>query len=110
MKIVIAGGGLVGLSSALLLARDGHEVTVVERDAAAPTDPSAAWEEWERRGVNQFRLPHLFASRFRTVLQAELPDVMAALVEAGALSWHPLDHVPASLGQPGRPGDGDPWR
>ena len=36
MKIVIAGAGLVGLSSALLLARDGHEVTVVERDARRP--------------------------------------------------------------------------
>ena len=32
---------------------------------------------------------------------------MAALVEAGALRWHPLDHVPDSLGQTGRPEDGD---
>jgi 2-polyprenyl-6-methoxyphenol hydroxylase-like FAD-dependent oxidoreductase len=107
MKIVVAGAGLVGLSSALLLARDGHQVTVVERDGAAPTDPATAWEEWERRGVNQFRLPHLFASRYRALMQAELPDVMADLIDAGALEWHPLGHVPASLREPGRPGDED---
>ena len=107
MKVVVAGAGLVGLSSALLLARDGHEVTVVERDAAAPPDPAEAWDAWERRGVNQFRLPHLFASRYRALMETELPDVMTALVDAGALEWHPLGHVPASLRGPERPGDED---
>jgi 2-polyprenyl-6-methoxyphenol hydroxylase-like FAD-dependent oxidoreductase len=105
MRVVITGAGLVGLSSALLLARDGHEVTVLERDGASPPDPSAAWEEWERRGVNQVRLPHLFAPRYRALLEAELPDVLSTLLEAGALRWNGGDRMPASLWGPARPED-----
>ena len=49
-EIVVVGGGIAGLSSAMLLARDGHHVTVLERDPAPPPEPSEAWAEWERRG------------------------------------------------------------
>ena len=30
--MIVLGGGVAGLATALLLARDGHAVTVVERD------------------------------------------------------------------------------
>ena len=39
-EIVVVGAGLIGLSTALLLARDGHRVTVLETDPAPP--PAAA--------------------------------------------------------------------
>lgn len=107
MRFVVTGAGIVGLSSALLLARDGHEVTVLERDGASPPDPSAAWEEWERRGVNQIPLPHLFAPRYRALMGAELPDVMSALLGAGALRWNRGEHLPASLWGPVRPEDAE---
>ncbi|WP_420852492.1 FAD-dependent oxidoreductase [Pseudonocardia alaniniphila] len=58
---IVVGGGVIGLCTALLLARDGYWVTVLERDAATPTEPSAAWESWDRRGCVQFRQPHFFA-------------------------------------------------
>ena len=105
MKIVIAGGGIIGLSSSLLLARDGHEVIVVERDPAPPADPIAAWDDWEHRGVTQVRMAHHFAPRFRGLLERELPDVLDGLVAAGAYRYSPLDHLPADVRGSTRPGD-----
>ncbi len=74
-RIVLIGAGVVGLGAAMLLARDGHQVTVLERDPALPpAEPTEAWERWQRPGLNQFRLPHMFLAGFRRVLDAELPE------------------------------------
>lgn len=44
--------GWFGLSAALLLAREGHDVTVLERDDdPVPATPDAAWQDWDRRGI-----------------------------------------------------------
>ena len=88
--IVVCGAGVNGLTAAMMLAKDGHEVTVLERDAAMPPDPSEAWDSWERRGVGQFRLPHFLLPGFRRVMEAELPEVLTALDAAGALRLNPL--------------------
>ena len=46
-NVMVLGGGFCGLSSALMLARDGHEVTVLERDPSpVPANPDRAWESW----------------------------------------------------------------
>ena len=87
--VVIIGGGVAGLGGAMLLARDGHQVTVLERDPAPPPPAPAAWAEWERRGVTQFRLPHLFMARFRELLEAELPEVVPALEAARRAAREP---------------------
>jgi 2-polyprenyl-6-methoxyphenol hydroxylase-like FAD-dependent oxidoreductase len=89
-KVIVIGGGVCGLAAALMLARDGHEVTVLERDPApVPASPERAWEAWERQGVAQFRQAHYMQPRGHHVLAAELPDVLDALVQAGAtrLEW-----------------------
>lgn len=85
-KIVVVGAGVVALGAGLLLAGDGHQIMVLERDPEGPpSDPSAAWEGWHRPGLNQFRLAHAFLGGFRAVLDAELPEVSTALEDAGAL-------------------------
>jgi 2-polyprenyl-6-methoxyphenol hydroxylase-like FAD-dependent oxidoreductase len=86
-EIVICGAGVCGLLSAILLADDGHDVTVVERDPAPPPDPADAWDAWERRGVTQFRLPHFLLPAFATTLERELPAVRDALLGAGAHAY-----------------------
>jgi len=96
-RIVVIGGGVVGLCTSMLLARDGHDVTVFERDPAAPPDPGEAWDEWERRGVNQFRLLHFFQSRFRQILDDNMPEVARAFYDAGALRFNPLRDLPAQI-------------
>lgn len=80
MRVVIVGAGPAGLYSAIALARRGHEVTVIDRDGGS-RDP-----EWSsRRGVMQFHHPHFFREQVRQALEAEIPEVWAALLEAGAV-------------------------
>jgi 2-polyprenyl-6-methoxyphenol hydroxylase-like FAD-dependent oxidoreductase len=105
MKLVIVGGGMVGLCGSMLLAADGHEVTVVERDTAGAPDPADAWSSWERRGVNQFRLPHFFLSRFRMIIEAELPKLADALTAAGAARFNIVDNIPDEMKGGPRPDD-----
>ena len=41
-RIVVMGAGICGLAGAMMLSRDGHEVTVLERDPApVPASPVA---------------------------------------------------------------------
>ncbi len=76
-QIVVMGGGLVGLTAGMLLARDGHQVTVLERDAGGPKGRATdLWQRWDRRGVNQFRQLHFMLPRWRAVMERELPEVI----------------------------------
>lgn len=105
--IVVCGAGPVGLAAAMMLAGDGHDVTVLEADGdPAPADPAAAWTEWERRGVAQFRQPHIFFARFRHVCDAELPGLTDRMVAAGCSWVDILATPPPSLAdRSGRPED-----
>jgi len=104
---VIVGAGVVGLGAALLLCGDGHEVTVLERDAEAPPAGLAEiWGNWQRRGVNQFRLPHFFLARYRGLLDSELPEVKKALAAAGAVRLNPVLDAPEELRGAAREEDG----
>lgn len=104
-QVIVLGAGLTGLSTAMLLARDGHEVTVLERDPAPTADPGTAWEAWDRPGVNQFRLPHIMLPRWRQLMSAALPDVLTAVEAAGGYRTNLLSLLPARLRGPLRPED-----
>jgi 2-polyprenyl-6-methoxyphenol hydroxylase-like FAD-dependent oxidoreductase len=105
MKVVTLGGGMVGLSASMLLARDGHDVTLLERDSSAPAEPDDAWTAWDRRGVNQFRLPNFLLSRFRATVEAELPLLAEALADSGACRYNVVDNIPDSAKGGTRPDD-----
>ena len=104
-RIIVIGGGVVGLCSALLLGRDGHEVTVLERDSAPAPEPQQAWQHWERRGVNQFRMLHFFQPRFREIMETNVPEVIPALIAAGATRVNPFRDAPAEFTGGFREGD-----
>ncbi|MGZ4681545.1 MAG: NAD(P)/FAD-dependent oxidoreductase [Acidimicrobiales bacterium] len=105
-NIVVVGGGMGGLSTALLLAGDGHDVTVLERDPAPPpATGDEAWDSWERKGINQFRMIHYFLPRFRQIAEAELPAAVEALDADGMLRINPVALAPAELTGGWREGD-----
>lgn len=91
MRIAVAGGGIAGLSAGLALARAGHEVTVVERDAPASLDDPFGWH---RPGAPQFHHPHVLLARACNELLDHAPDVYAHLVAAGATEI-PVSHPDA---------------
>jgi 2-polyprenyl-6-methoxyphenol hydroxylase-like FAD-dependent oxidoreductase len=82
-SVTVLGGGVAGLASALLLARRGHHVTLLERDAFEVGEPLDA-VGWARRGIPHFLQPHAFIPRGVVELEAHLPDVYSALLDAGA--------------------------
>jgi 2-polyprenyl-6-methoxyphenol hydroxylase-like FAD-dependent oxidoreductase len=110
-RVLVIGGGICGLGTALLLARDGHDVTVLERDSSPlPASPHDAWEGWNRPGVAQFRQPHNFMPGLRLLLEAELPDIQDALSRSGAARFDLLHPLPRSLtDQSPRPIDDRLW-
>jgi len=98
MSVLIIGAGICGLGTALLLARDGHDVTVLERDAdPVPDSLQDAWDVWPRKGIAQFRQPHNFMPGLRLLLEKELPDVQDALGRAGASRFDLVNPLPPSL-------------
>jgi 2-polyprenyl-6-methoxyphenol hydroxylase-like FAD-dependent oxidoreductase len=107
VRIVVLGAGVSGLAAALMLRRDGHDVTVLERDPApVPDSIEHAWEGWGRAGVTQFRQAHYLQPLGRGVLDAELPDVRDALLAAGAARLDPLRLMPPWIVDRARqPGD-----
>lgn len=82
----------------MLLARQGHGITVFERDREpVPGSPEEAWHAWERRGVAQFRQPHYLHAAARHLLDAHLPEVKEALLEAGGVTFDMLTLLPPRI-------------
>jgi 2-polyprenyl-6-methoxyphenol hydroxylase-like FAD-dependent oxidoreductase len=97
-RILVVGGGVAGLASALALSQRGHEVRLVERDPTPlPATPVEAFERWERHGAPQVWHSHAFLARLRNLLVAQAPEVLAALHEHGAYDLRFADYLPPTI-------------
>ncbi len=97
-KIIVLGAGVCGLAAGILLRRDGHDVSVLERDPEPPpASLEDAWKRWSRDGVTQFHQAHLLLARGRGILEEALPDVLASLEAHGAVPFDPLLIMPPSI-------------
>lgn len=96
--VVVCGGSVIGMAVASMLARDGHQVTVLEADQAEPPErPAEAWSGWERAGVAQFWQAHNLFARFRSVADQELPGLTEALIDAGCATGNVVDAMPPTI-------------
>jgi 2-polyprenyl-6-methoxyphenol hydroxylase-like FAD-dependent oxidoreductase len=83
--VAVVGGGLVGQMTALMLARRGHQVIVIDDD----TDPAPVgsaeddFTGWRRRRVAQARHGHVFRARVARIMREEAPDVLAVMLDHG---------------------------
>ena len=77
-QILVLGAGLGGLSTAMLLARDGHEVTVLERDPAPPPVAGSAEAVGRLGAARRQPVPAaaLHAAALVGEVRAELPEVL----------------------------------
>lgn len=83
-QVAVIGAGICGLATALFLARRGHRVDLLEKDADDP--PETARDRlngWHRRGIAQWRQPHNLLGLSSAILKEEAPDVLRALGIAG---------------------------
>lgn len=101
-RVLIVGGGVGGLSAALAFGRQGHEVTVIERDPLPPTATAEEAFAAERRGAPQAHQTHGFLAKIAVTLRERFPDVLESLHAVGCTEL-PLT---ANLGEP-QPGDED---
>lgn len=102
---VVLGGSAAGSAAALLLARAGWSVTLVDPELDRLTDPGI--QVSSRPGAPQAVHAHGFGSRAHVELSARLPDVYASLLDQGARVVPMAEMVPPDLIDGGRPADGD---
>ncbi len=105
--IAVVGGGMAGMLAALVLAHDGHTVTVFERDDTdLPENADEAFDRWDRRGAAHARQSHALLARLRRFLHQRAPDVLDALVAQGATELT-IERIlpPDILDREPRPGD-----
>ncbi|MDO9174339.1 MAG: FAD-dependent oxidoreductase [Actinomycetota bacterium] len=107
--IAIVGGGMSGMLAALVLARDGHRVTVYERDDTdLPATADEAFDGWDRRGAPHARQSHALLARLRRILLDRAPDVLDELLAQGATEISVERILPPDIeDREPRPGDDD---
>ncbi|MGW6705437.1 NAD(P)/FAD-dependent oxidoreductase [Streptomyces sp. NPDC054956] len=104
--VLVIGGGIGGVATALLAARHGHTAELFERDTRAPgTALDRDFFGWRRPAVPQAGHPHALLGAARNLLRDELPDVHAEMLRLGARERNELDWFDER--PPARPGDED---
>ncbi len=85
MNVVIIGGSIAGLITSLAMARDGHKVTILEKDPTPmPETPAEAFKLWKRHGSPQVMHSHAFLGRMHNLIRDREPEFLKKLLEYGA--------------------------
>src|SRR5215471_3374372 len=96
--VIVIGGGMAGLATALSLKNSGRQVVIIERDDPPPSiPPERAFDSWKRPGVPQLHHTHIFLARLRTILRDDHPELLREL-DAVGIKASSIDQIlPPSL-------------
>ncbi|WP_328356274.1 FAD-dependent oxidoreductase [Streptomyces sp. NBC_00445] len=104
---LVLGAGPTGMMTAMMLAVEGHRVTVLDRDPSPPKGGAEEiWSGWKRPGVRQFPQPHLLLPGGYRLLAAEFPAAVERLIGLGG-SWFNVISGAWDVGETGGPQPGD---
>jgi 2-polyprenyl-6-methoxyphenol hydroxylase-like FAD-dependent oxidoreductase len=107
-QILVIGAGIAGLCAALALGPTGRQVTLLERDEAAPEGSTDdAFLHWKRRGVGHLRQSHAFLARLHNIIRDEHPQLLADLLAAGCREITFADMLTAAQRTAYQPAPGD---
>jgi D-amino-acid dehydrogenase len=88
MKIIVLGGGVVGVTSAWYLARAGHEVTVLDRQPAAGMETSFANAGQVSPGYSApWAAPGIPIKAMHWLMMRHRPLVLWPMVDSRLWSW-----------------------
>lgn len=88
MKVAVIGAGIIGITTAWELARDGHEVTVVERRSAAAEESSFANAGVVAPGwVTPWAAPGMPGQVLRQLFSRDAPARIGLPLSASELVW-----------------------
>ncbi|WP_113911382.1 D-amino acid dehydrogenase [Roseovarius dicentrarchi] len=88
MKIVVLGGGVIGVTSAWYLAKDGHEVTVIDRNAAVGEDTTFANAGQISPGYSApWAAPGIPLKALKWLFQRHAPLIVQPQMDWRKLSW-----------------------
>jgi len=98
MRVAIVGGSIAGLATAMLLARQGHEVSVFDRDDTRPADDvEGAFRGAWRPGAPHSPQGHGVPGLGRRLLRARWPDVYGALLDHGVVERRIVEFMPPAI-------------
>ena len=120
MRVTVLGAGVSGLTTAVVLEQEGHDVTVVARDKGVATTSGAAGAVWlpYQVGPPERALAWAHATRERlTAIAGTWPDAGVDMVDAyttadgeSAPWWAPAIESLTSVREPRFFGDGRAWK
>src|SRR6478609_4462213 len=88
MRVVVLGGGVIGVTSAYYLARAGHEVTVIERQSGPALETSFANAGEVSPGyASPWAAPGIPAKAVRWLMMRHAPLILRPQLDPATISW-----------------------